>query len=67
MYYVKRGVETVATFMYAEDAALFVGNGGGEIIEDAARRVLWNDDAEEQRAAESFDEAAEIIRKREDE
>lgn len=51
---------------YGEDAAAFVGNlGAGAKVKNArVNRIVWAEGKEEISAADSYDQAAEIMRKR---
>lgn len=52
--------ELMATTVYAEDAALLVGNGVGQQVK-CNGKLVWNEGSEETEAAESFDQAAAVM------
>ena len=57
----------VASFKYEEDAASFItllGDGASIRLGHRKANTLWNEGAEDQPAAESYDHAAEVMRKR---
>lgn len=54
--------KVVARFLYADDAAAFVGMNGGSV--KYGRVVVWHEGEEEASAADSYDEAAHIMHER---
>jgi len=58
--------EYVAAFVYAEDAALFLGTAGssGDTIKFRHSKIVWREGHEELHASESYDRTAQIMRER---
>lgn len=57
--------EYIASCKYPEDAAVLIANlGNGSQIRDGHTKVVWNEGAEEQSAAESYDFVAITVRSR---
>jgi hypothetical protein len=59
-----RNREYVASTKYFEDAAAIAGMSSGTVIKWRGSKTIWVEGQEEVKAADSWDEAAEIMRKR---